>query len=280
MRMILIMLLLLETSACAASVAVKVRDGSNYEDGDVVQVFTDHHIQALHAEVITNPWKAPMDENKLRPNDSTSRFWCEKVYEYRFERVSTNQVIRFNQWTGTSDLLSDVANRNGEYIFVELYIQRRKNEGYPLFGEPGREVWFGGNRSITPEVLDTIWEEIEAKTEYKRVDHTLFPHTDLEKKHFLILPIENLSEADAEAIDSPLFEMLEPGDTKTPKVLMKSRYKINYRALLANNPEIIDMILDQDTPVDLRSFQPIPIKNLAMDKVSDPVISFAESREQ
>ena len=161
----------------------------SYQDGDVVQAFSNKEIQFSHAQNICNVNNFPLDPvTGLRANNSLLMKFFEKTSLYKFERVNSNEVVRTNLLTNAQDTLSTNANADGERIDAYQYLSRRlKNPKHKIFGSSGREIWYGKSISSEEVDIDSIWNDIETDTSNLKSDHLQWGFTELEKSHFVCI---------------------------------------------------------------------------------------------
>ena len=121
-------------------------DQKNYQDGDIVQTFTNDHIHICHAEMICHPKHFALNTFGLRDRNTLLEKFMEKTSKYKFTRLNSNDVQRLNLLTNEEDILNTIPNSNNEYIDIAAYLTRRtKNPNHKIFGvSHGNEVWYGG----------------------------------------------------------------------------------------------------------------------------------------
>ena len=101
----------------------------------------------------------------LRPANCLAAKFMILTRQYRFDRLSTTHVLRTNLRTREAEEFSDRTNEKGEYIYVQKFIDRRvKSNRHLIFGQKGREFWFGGRRHVEHSDLDKVWAEIESNS--------------------------------------------------------------------------------------------------------------------
>lgn len=196
-------------------------DHPHYENGDIVCAFTDRRIQHQHAEAICHPWKAGLNADGLRPAGSLSESALQVLKQYRFERVSTTEVRRINQWTGDEKVIDGTPDADGEHIDVQEFLMRRKAARAPdggpkaaLFGSEGSEVWYGGRTDKNQSATDAVWDHIETATDVTRTDEdmTLWPFGRLETRHFLAIRTKSMTEIEAREMVQPKWKRDSNGD--------------------------------------------------------------------
>jgi hypothetical protein len=131
----------------------------------------------------------------------------ERVYQFRFERVSRAEVLRVVQrGPGFNEVFSDMPNSLREYIDVPAHVSMLLSKpNHLVFGAPGREVWFGGLSSLDNVTLDQVWGEIEARTLKREKDHTRFPLSPGEKRLFLSVQTDDFDDTEAADLVSPVY---------------------------------------------------------------------------
>ena len=71
-----------------------------YQDGDIIETFTDLKILNTHAQVICHPRKFPRNTFGLRDRDTLLEKYMEKISKFKFTRLNSNDVQRLNLITG------------------------------------------------------------------------------------------------------------------------------------------------------------------------------------
>lgn len=187
-------------------IIVKVGDGAGYEDGDVLHAFNEKQILNVHAQHAVNPKDMERVNGRIVPNSLLEKY-LEEIQELKFERISETSIRRTNLWTGEVDTISNVPNKNGEYMDVPLYLERRitlQPDRNKIFGSEGSEYWYGGGTRITDANMDEVWDEIESRTSRRRSKE--FPFTENEKRSFMVMKVENLSDEEVADITRPLLD--------------------------------------------------------------------------
>ena len=149
---------------------VKIGDSENplgYKDGDVVDTFSELRIGYTHAEMVCKAY-------------DLEEYFLSKTSRYKFRKDGSG-VIRTDLLTQESDIITAEPNDRGEYIDVDLYIERHPEKIYE------NNVWYGGSVQPTENSLEAIWNFILATRGIRREQYEDWPVTDLEKRHFLPL---------------------------------------------------------------------------------------------
>ena len=160
-----------------------------YQDGDIIETFTDVQIANCHAQIICHPRKFSMNTFGLRDRNTLLEKYTAAVSEFKFTRLNSNDVERLNLITGEVDTINTTPNSNGEAMDVYQYLTRRlKSPRHKIFGTShGNEVWYTGSRKITHDVCCGCWNDIETHTDNLKVNHEHFPFSETDKRHFLPL---------------------------------------------------------------------------------------------
>lgn len=183
------------------NIIIKIGDGGGFEDGDIIHAFNSKKILDTHTQHIVHPKNMERNSNRSIKANSVLETYLENIHEYKFERMSEKEVKRTNLWTSEVDYVSDIPNMKGEYIDVPLYIERRltlKPNQNKIFGDKGKEYWYGGDTKITNEKLDEIWKDIEKKTSYKKNDYVDFPFSEKELKKFFVIKTNDFTDKEAQ----------------------------------------------------------------------------------
>lgn len=234
-----------------------------YEDGDILCAFPRCHIHHVHIQHICRPRDAKGKlPGGMLGNNTLLEFYLARVSQYRFTRLSRHEVRRTLIANGTHETFNHVANAKGEYGFVAEYLARRKRAGkLPLFGVAGEEVWYKGHISINQPVLDTIWDEIERKTLYRRANYDHWPLTPAEKKQFFGISVDDFTNEEAGELVSPL--LAEAVGEEEPRKLKERKNQINWRDLVG---VVSADILDADKSVDVRADYKHVRKDIVIEK--------------
>lgn len=258
-----------------ASIAVFVgdlnpRDDHYYQDGDIISAYNKRRIENKHVSEICHPWNFGFNSDGNRPDTTLAKWVCDRTYRSRFERVSQHEVRKIDLVTGKEvgifgHLRKNPAERT---IYVQQYITLGKKilvngewlpfAGHKIFGPEGSEFWYGGKISPDRAKLDVLWPEIELVTGKMRADHQLYPHSEKEKKHFLILPVDEMSDSELMSLKAP--ELGNPvsserlGKPDEYHVVKKRSKKIDRNSLDRMTQHTKNKITDRSIPMDFRVF--------------------------
>lgn len=192
-----------------AEILLKIHPGAGYEDGDILCAFNHRRTRQCHAESICHPWKNGIGKSGLRPSNGPAEAMLAAVSQYRFDRVSQYEVLRTDLITGEQELFSKTPNKRGEAIDVEQWVARRLREKAPdggprasVFGEPGRERWYGGRTDTSDAVLDKVWQKIAEKTGRleSEEEFQLWPMGRLDIRHHLAVRTTDFTDEESEKL--------------------------------------------------------------------------------
>lgn len=191
-----------------AEVLLKVGDGANYQDGDVLCAFNNRRIQAVHAAELCNPKHAQRLNGGLLMADSLAWYWMIESYQYRFVRISKTEVLRIDQHTGERERFGP------KHIDVRQFLRRRRqNANHSIFSDGPRVIWFGGKVNTSAATTSRIWQHIEQRSPFKRQQTRfgLWPMGRLDIRHHLALRVDDLTEKQARSFTEPQFETDDNG---------------------------------------------------------------------
>lgn len=237
-----------------AEIALKIKRDlipePSYQDGDIIVAINDRRIKDVYAQHICKP--NGFNRQGLRTPNSLLETYLSNVYEYKFQRISKNKILRTNLITFQQEILSNKPNSAGERIDVDLYISKRiQHHIHKIFGEKGSEYWYGGHINNSSTTLDIIWNDIENKTSFRKINFQDFPFTDHELKQHLIIKTDDFTEEQKTDFESDLKD-------KEGNIIKKRTNYIIWRNLLNKNVSDSD-IINKDIKVDIR-------KNVTYDK--------------
>lgn len=234
-----------------AEVRVAIRNSGVELDGDIEEAYPNCVILNRHAQNICNPWGMDKIVNSDGYLDTTNitRDYLEVVSQYRFERISKNEVRRTVISTGDREIFADN---------WDLFLRRRRSSRCPngspkkpIFGSLGNEIWYGGSKDISNITMDLVWNDIESKTSYTKSDNMDLYWPDRILAHYLIVPMDDFSPiVRAEMIESEYGPNTDPGAGPEDTVIIKRRIrKIDYENDLQLSGRTIDDLRDRKKPV-------------------------------
>lgn len=191
-----------------AELLIKIGDGANYSDGDVLCAFSDRAITCVHAQHICHHKRAKRNQSGLLVRDSLTAAFMDRVSQYRFERVSATEIERILLTDGTRERFG------AESIDVRLFVRRRKaNPNCIMFGEDGREVWYGGRTDFSLPAIAKVWDHIESNSDNRRSDekHRLWSMGRLDIRSHLAIRTEAMDDDDAQSFTEPQYEVDDAG---------------------------------------------------------------------
>lgn len=239
------------------------RPPESFRQGDSVCCFTDIDVKCCHAVAICDVRVQPFNTDGLNPVDSLPWQLQVRTYRYRFDRVSRDEVMKTDLLGIDAPVLCSKSSTDpATYIDVDLYLRRRRRHPlHRIFGTDGAEVWFGGRQDLADDTkLTAVWQEIEARTALREVNHRRWPLTSREKRSFLALPLEasfdvprreTAVEREEELVPVSTVDPTHPDPTRlVVKVKQMRRRYIDWQVVVAG--PLHTAILDVNTEVDLR----------------------------
>ena len=159
----------------------------NYQDGDIVCAISKTQTHYCHGEMICHVDLHGFNSAGLRDRGTLLENYMALTSKYRFTRLNSNEVQKYNLLTDEVDIISDTPNEAGNFINVYEYLIRRlSHKRHKIFGDQqGAEVWYGGNAPRDRGHADVLWDYIEGHSDKLKVDHSQFPLSPIEKAHFL-----------------------------------------------------------------------------------------------
>jgi hypothetical protein len=266
-------------------------DHKHYQDGDIIEAFSNTRIHFCHAEMICHPDNFAFNSEGLRDIDTLFEKFMAKTSKYKFTRVSDSEVVRLNLLTAEEDTISDVPNAKSEMMDVSLFLSRRKKHPrHKIFGTLGSEVWYGGNAVRDDVTIANVWNDIETHSANLKADHANWPLSAIEKRVCLPLNcvgwdsvnslVREISSGTANDRRSPaereVADPENPGETISETVA-KRQWQVPYWDLAVEIGVNIDDVRDINKTVDARSAAPVEQRNhmddVNLDKVVEGIIS-------
>lgn len=260
-----------------AELVLKIDDGANFEDGDVLAVFNAHRIRTVHAEHLCFPHSPGgrligMDGNGIMPPGHVGQDWLEEVCEYRFERLSPTEgrIVRL------SDLAEIRFQSNvpfvqfdGRTVAMDIALcVRRKREAqqFPVFGTYGREIWYGGREDRSDAKMLKVWQKIQQKLGKNHTDPEFkyWPAGDQDLKSHLFIPIEDVDDVESEDLIASLFD--DP-TANEPVMLKKRETKAkDWKQLCPHLGLTEEEVKDKTKTKDKRDKPPLKVKQITEKK--------------
>ena len=178
-----------------AELLLALRDTGINDSGDIIAAFNERAIGFDHACQICHFNNAPYNSDGLRVPDCLTERFNKIIYEYTFQRVSVNEMIRINNITGETDQFGL------ESIDLVQYIRDHKRF---MFGVQGQERWYGGRMLMDEGRVNGVWNQIEEHSDNRRTNHRRWNLGRQEYKSFLALGTYDYDDAFANMATSIL----------------------------------------------------------------------------
>ncbi len=163
------------------------RPDPSFQDGDVLHAFSDEIIQARHCQTICRRTIPARDVRGFRPPDSLIELCLAATCEQKLIRTGPQTAKTVNLTTLKETDCSGTMD-------VGLYFQRRLAEQNSLvFGSPGAEHSYSRRTSLALPRIDSLWQEIEKRTPYRKADHRRFGASEKELANYLFLTVHNFT---------------------------------------------------------------------------------------
>jgi len=260
-----------------AELALKVDPGGD-DDGDCLCAFNDRQIGCTYMQHICHHRKAPRKSGLILPG-SLTQIMLERVSEFRFERTGKNTAQRVILATMDVEPLSGMA--------VSQFITRaRRSKNRVIFGEYGREIWYGGNTDYSVAAVDDVWAGIEvyvppepppfvpvdefdeppAIEEYvpkRRVNYPLWPAGRQDLKQYLFITVDDFDDTEAKELVVPLTRNTGTAEKPVIEIVEERKHKVAWRDL----PGVIeDFVLDPWRTVDIREDRSYVRRDIVLEK--------------
>ena len=267
-----------------------------YQDGDIIETYTDLKILNTHAQIICHPRKFPMNTFGLRDRNTLLEKYTAAVSKFKFTRLNSNDVQKLNLITGEEYIVNTKPNSNGEAMDVyEFLIRRRKSPRHRIFGiSHGNEVWYGGNNKITHDVCDACWNDIETHSDNLKVNHEHFPFSETDKRHFLPLnccgfmndecceiSCGTCCERQSGVLKEQVFSedpVLEDGEPNNEIIIVaKRKWQVPYWDLVSELGLDVDDVRNRNKELDARVDGPLEnrskMDDINVDKVAEGIVT-------
>lgn len=225
-----------------AEFIAQIDEGYSYEPHDIIHVFTDTDISKVHCHHICHVDNFGFNSNGLRPESLASDL-RRNTFQYLFQRVSQNTLIRHSLLTGEQIEFSNipkVVDGISQYIDIPYFLDRhRRYHTHQIFGEPGAEYWFGGNQYY--DKLDKVWDCIHDKTSLRHKDdiYQKYPHKEDILRRYLCVKLDSdITIEEKDAYLSPLIEKEE--------IVKLRQYKSGLELSIKNRFDIRDELIPKD----------------------------------
>ena len=222
-----------------------------YQDGDILCAFNERRMLCCHAEMICHPRLAALTRDGLRDNGSLARTMLDTVCQYRFERLSRDEIERVDLVTGDRERFGRTPNERGEQMDVDQFVKRRlRHDAHRIFGVPGREVWYGGTIDWSPPKVAAVWDAIEVRSALRRVDHRHWPFTRQERLSFLPIKTDDFND---DVSNTLIAQEIDETYPENPVLVRKRRNRVDWESLTATLGLSRDDVLDPTRETDGRS---------------------------
>jgi len=219
-----------------AEFLLNVHSNGINDEGDILCAFNDRAIGFDHACQICHFDNAPYNSDGLRVLGCLTDRFSKIVYQYTFQRVSMNEMIRIDNRTGNVDKFGL------ESIDLVRYIRDHKRF---MFGTEGNEIWYGGQMDMSAVKVDSIWNQIEEHSENRRANHKRWNLGRQEYKSFLALATYNYDDGFANMATAQL-------DIAPTNFTKKRMCYVPWRDIKEITKYVQSRIIDKSQHVDIR----------------------------
>jgi len=225
-------------------------DHPTYEDGDILCAMSERRILQCHTEHACHVKDAPRARSGHCVRGSRHEDLEAARYSHRIERDGRDFIRYIRQSDGQEWIIGsvpvDVEGRMMHMHVAEYFDRRLRHPRNRIFGSAGSEVSYGGRQDLSMTKLDALWTRIEAETRLLKADHTRWPFTRGERRGFLPVTFDQLTDAEAAVLVEPLVDDRDP---ENPVTLKKRARKIDYTEVY---PTRTTEIRDRTQETDLR----------------------------
>jgi len=245
------------------------------QDGDILIAYNNRRIWQVNASVICHVRKEGFQLSGLRKNTGLAKAFRDRCMQYKFERVSINELKRIDQFTQEEQIFTYPTGQ------LDKKVQRMMNINNPLiWGSVAHEIWYGGKIHQEIDVVNSIWQMIEEKTPMRKVNYGLAPRGFEDLKQRLTLPVDDFD--DGTALDYETPDQISKNILNLEKKMVEKKFTLRKRCFMLNYetldlPVSIDDIRDKTKSVDIRKqIQPI---NRAASVLQKPELTEEEKTE-
>ena len=215
-----------------AHLQVVTNPTDKFSIGDIKFAFCDCRILYVNAFHICSKIRGDRISGGYQRSDHLYRqSWVEKICKYKNTRKSKKVYERYDFETGKTVEISDRQNADGEYINLEVYIDNKLYWGkHFVYGLPGAEVWFSGQRKMTLAVVHSLWDSMEGYHSEVRVDHSFWNVSLPEMRSHLHFNVDDFTPDEGQVL---MNRKLEDDDKNivNPVVLLERACKIDYESM-------------------------------------------------
>lgn len=235
-----------------AELIIKIGNEPNpagFRDEDVVHAHNDTYLLWQATQRITDHRKLP---GFFKPVGSLPYECLNAVKQYRFERLSGNEVKRIRLSDMSDETFSQTPNAKGEQIDVTAFVARRKAAGaFPMFGTEAAAIWFGGRTDASLVELSSLWSRtITPETGLLEADHRqklpeYRPHF---LKRFLVVVTDDFSDSRRATIEGVDLDISNP---ENPITVAMRKHKVVWSSLPGLSGQEIAAIANPNARVDV-----------------------------
>ena len=238
-------------------IAVKAKTVGKYEEDDIVDAFSEKRIMVNNLQLICFKQNTQRQlsnaVNGIIPLGDIAQTYLEKTSQFKFERIGDKKgkITRLSDGNEIEfDSGVKFTQHNGKEVHMDLetvIAKKKKAAQFPMFGEEGLGVWYGGSTTYEDAALNDIWTDVETKTPERKADNKniRWPFGNMEMKNNACLITVPFSNSEIANLLEPLYEIDENGDFKW----------VSY-----NPDESESVFFGQDAPIDGKSWDRVVVK--------------------
>tara|TARA_R110002020_G_scaffold55309_3_gene153632 strand:- start:12580 stop:13407 length:828 start_codon:yes stop_codon:yes gene_type:complete len=263
-------------------------DQRQYQDGDIVQCFSDNQIYLSHAQLICNPKNFSFNSAGLREPGTLLEKYMARSHKYKFVRVNSNDVERTNLLTNETSVINTIPNSDGESINAFKHLSTSLlNPNHSIFGvEQGQETWY--QKPIInineQQMIDGIWQDIEANSDYLKADHALYGLGGSTQRDYLIISCcgDSFGTASRESLSNDTCfsrsESVQTPETEDQpsELVAKRKWQVPYWDLSDSLGMSVEDIRSRRKVSDLRKISlgdMIILDSVNLDKVAEGIVA-------
>jgi hypothetical protein len=237
-----------------------------YRDGDILCVMNNRRIRQVHMEHLCHP---RVDGKKVKGLACNGypllQSMLELTKQYKYERVSNDEVLRTNLRTLDTDTLSPLAVDPKLRMAVVQTCNKMiaADTKSVVFGVAGSEVWYGGRTYVADDDLGQVWTEIETNSSYREENFISFPWGRMDGFAHLAITINNMSDARAHELVEADVDNTDP---ENPITVRRRRFYIPWQDL-PDMKSYVDDVQNTQKYTDLRGLREYIQENHTIDKL-------------
>ncbi len=248
-----------------AELLLKVGVGANYEDGDIVDAFSQLRIRYTNGGVICHPKLAGFNSDGLRPSASVAKSWLDETREFRISRLVGGTLERTTLANGDTESLLQSSDEVDAWV-----TERTKSSIHRVFGTTSREFWYDGDTNYNHTAMDLAWTAIESQTSELEVNHVLCRLGSKDKRVFLAIAVDDFTETQLRRMLIPKYDKTvaefdteygswraggKIGDSPVRLMLVKRTRWVDWQNDLGFNATRRGQVQDKNVTVDVREEQ-------------------------